>query len=337
MIESLLPAELRQTREKIRELATHHKGSRGSILSLAGLVSESERENQGAFLQSLKHLTESFDSGDRKWAELMWLVEELAAVFPQTALEAAVSWALIGPVLSKAGLDRTRCESQNGGWASVENSAVTCNHLFLPPPARKALRLMGRGIAAVGRAEDARGQYFPAFDFSAGQRILIPALAQPEGRAETLVLYYLVQDEGLRLEPCPAGKGVFPFRPASYWMEARTISASRLEPILKLTADQFQAGLETYFLLLSAVFSGWARAGWQGLVRKKQSGDFSPGLDAEISFLVTEIGRLQLGLFHLSRSRSFPGECYSARVEKLCLKGLHLASRAWRHFTSREH
>ncbi len=330
MIDSLLPPGISQTREKIRAAVARLKESRGSGRSPAR--TEPEPEAIGPLLSIPEATIESFKPGRKKSGELLWLLEELAAGFPEAALEAVVWRALIFPVLKKAGLDRTLPEppGPGRGWAFPARSPLAYNHLFLPPPASRTLKLLESRTGPKRGLEDERGQYYLVFDLPAVKRILIPA-ASANNRSGTGVIYYLVEDERLSLEPCPTGKWHFPFRPAVCRGFRMDIFAPKIEPLLTLTAEQFRAGLEAYFLLLAAVFSGWARAGWQGLVCRQQTGNLPPELDTEISFLATEISHLQYGLFHLSRNRSIPGDCYTRKVERLCLKGLHLASRAWRH------
>ncbi len=333
MIENLLPSRISEARARIRETVVRIYEGQGSGRSWPRPASE--RAEIGQWLSRLEPLSESFKPGQKKSAELLWLAEELAAGFPKTTLEAAVWWALIVPVLKKAGLDRELSEQPGAGRTWPDGLSLAYNHLFLPLPASRTLKLLETWLAERRGVNDQRGRYFLVFDLPASKRILVPATIRPENRPAAGVVYYLVVDEGLNLESCPAGQSAFPFRPAVCRKNSEKVLSRQVEPILSLTAERFQAGLETYYLLLSAVFSGWARAGWQGLVRKKQSGHFSPDLDTEISFLATEIGRLQHGLFHLSQSRSIPADCHSRKVEKLCLLGLHLASRAWRHWPAR--
>lgn len=328
MIDNLLPHRICQTREKIRKAIARLKGSTGSGQPAARFGSK--RAGIDQLLADLKPLAESYNPGQKESFELLWLVEEVAAGFPKKALAAAVWWSVIIPVLKRAGLDRTLSEPPGEGRTAPDESPLAYNHLFLPPPASRTLKLLGTQMVGRSGAEDDLGQCFPVFDLPAPNRMLIPAAARADDRPGAGVVYYLVEDEGLSLETGPVSKWPFPFRPAKCRMSSRKVSTRKIEPILDLRRDQFQAGLEDYFLMLAAVFSGWARAGWQGLVRKKQSGHFSPELDTEISFLATEIGLLQHKLLHLSHRRSFSG-CRFGKVEKLCLKGLHLASRAWRH------
>ncbi|NPV82572.1 MAG: hypothetical protein HPY46_03175 [Candidatus Aminicenantes bacterium] len=330
MIDSHLPSRICQARAKIREMSSCFDESHGS--SWPGVRPGLEPAEIGTWLDRLAPLAESFKPGHKKSVELLWLVEELAAGFPSTTLRAVVWWGVIIPVLDKAGLGRVQIEPSPEAWTTTEKPVLAYNHLFLPPPTSRTFKLVGTRMVGRSGTEDQPGQYFPVFDLPADKRILIPAAGRAENRPAPGLEYYLVEDESLSLEPGPVGAGQFPFRPAVCRRGREEVSARKIEPILNLTVEEFQTRLETYFLLLSAVFSGWARAGWQGLVRRKQAGNFSPELDTEISFLATEIGRLQHGLFHLSRSRFIPGGCYSRKVEKLCLKGLHLASRAWRHW-----
>ncbi|RFT15804.1 MAG: hypothetical protein OP8BY_2202 [Candidatus Saccharicenans subterraneus] len=333
MIDSHLPSRICQARAKIREMASRFDESHGSGRS--GARTGSERTEMGSWLDRFAPLAEPFKPGHKKSFELLWLVEELAAGLPRTTLRAVVWWGVIVPVLKKAGPGQVWVELPPVAWASAEKPALGYNHLFLPPPASRTFKLLGTGMVGSSWAEGDPGQHFPVFDLPAEKRILIPAVSFSEsmtGKTGAGVLYYLVEDERLSFEPCPVVKWYFPFRPAMCRKTWDRVSSWKIEPILSVSAEEFQTRLEAYFLLLAAVFSGWARAGWQGLVRRKRAGNFSPELDTEISFLATEIGRLQHGLFHLSLSRFIPGGCYSRKVEKLCLKGLHLASRAWRHW-----
>lgn len=333
MIDSLLPSRIYQTRAKIREMVArlYESQSYGWTRNWSG----PEPAEIGPWLERLEPLAESFKPGHKKSVELLWLLEELATGFPRTTLKAVVWWQLISPVLQKAGLVRPRIEPPPLAWKTTEKPVLACNHLFLPPPISRSLKLLGTPLAGRPDIDDYSVQYLPVFDLPADKGILIPAAARAENRPASGVVYYLVEDERLSLESGPIGKGLFPFRPAMFRRTVDKVSSRKIEPILNLTAEEFQTRLETYFLLLSAVFSGWARVGWQGLVRRKQAGSLSPELDAEISFLATEIGRLQHGLFHLGLSRFFSDDCHSRKVEKLCLLGLHLASRAWRHWPAR--
>lgn len=333
MIDSHLPSRICQARAKIREMASCFDESHGS--GWPGVRPGLEPAEIGTWLDRLAPLAECFKPGHKKSVELLWLVEELAAGFPKTTLRAVIWWGVIIPVLDKAGLGRPRIEPCPEAWTKTEKPVLAYNHLFLPPPASRTLKLLGTGMVGRFGAEGDPGQRFPVFDLPADKRIFVPATYFSEnmtGMTGPGVVYYLVADEKLNFEPCPVVKWYFPFRPAMCRNTVDKVFSSKIEPILSLSAEEFQTRLEAYFLLLSAVFSGWARAGWQGLVRRKWAGNFSPALDTEISFLATEIGRLQHGLLHFSQSRSIPGDCYSRKVEKLCLKGLHLASRAWRHW-----
>ncbi|MCR4409908.1 MAG: hypothetical protein QHH43_05215 [Candidatus Saccharicenans sp.] len=333
MIDSLLPSRIQQTRVKIREMASRFEESHGS--GWPGVRPGLEPADIGPLLERLSSLAESLKPGHKKSVELLWLVEELAAGFPKTALKEVVWWALIIPVLKKAGLARTRIETLRVARTTTEKPVLAYNHFFLPPPASRTLKLLATSLSGRPDIEEHSGRYLPVFDLPADKRILIPAPARAENGPGPGVVYYLVAGEKLNFEPCPVVKWYFPFRPAMCRRAGEAVLAWKIEPILTLTAEEFEAGLKSYFLLLSAVFSGWARAGWLGLVRRKQAGSLSQELDAEISFLATEIGRLQHGLLHFSQSRSIPGDYHSRKVEKLCLLGLHLASRAWRHWPAR--
>lgn len=333
MIDSLLPSKICQTREEIREaVARYHENQRyGGFRDQFG----SEGAEIVSWLDRLRPLAESFKPGLKKSDELLWLLEELAAGFPGTTMKAMVWWGVIIPVMKKAGLVRTQMELSPLVRKSNEEPALAYNHLFLPVPASKIFKLLSPGLVSRTGVEADLDQNFPVFDLPSGKRILVPAVADTENIPETGVRYYLVEDESLNLEKCPAGKNYFPFRPAVCRWSKKKVPTRNIEPILSLTAEAYQARLETYFLLLAAVFSGWARAGWQGLVHSKQGCISWPGLDTEISYLTTEIGRLQLGLFHLSQSWSRLGTDRFRKVEKLCLLGLHLASRAWRYCLAR--
>lgn len=328
MIDCLLPARICRTREKIRQLAVCLQKSPRSARSQS--VSGAQEEETVDFRGQLEFLPESFRIGERKSAELLWLVEELAAAFPEIALRAVVWRALIYPVLEDSGLGQGQTRPSFDGRAATGKPFPDCNHLFVPPPAGKALKLLEAGPAGISPRE-----VFPVFNLPPARRVLLPAVLRAPERSEPEVAYYLLHTESLSSGHHPVGKKYFPFRPRGCRSEAAEIADLNPKPILTLNGEQFKARLEAYFLLLGALFSGWARFGWRGLVLSRQGSGWRPELDAEIAFLATEIGRLQLGLFHLGRDRSFGGDFYSRKVEKLCLKGLHLASRAWKYATSR--
>ncbi len=328
MIDCLLPARICRTREKIRQLAVCLQKSRPSVRSQS--VAGAQEEEAADFREIPEFLPESFRIGERKSAELLWLVEELAAEFPEAALRAVVWLTLISPVLKESGLGREPAGPSFDSRAATGKPFPDCNHLFVPPPAGKALKLLKTGPAGISP-----GEVFPVFNLPPARRVLVPAALRVPERSEPEVAYYLLHTESLGSGYHPVGKRYFPFRPRGCRNEAAEIADLNPKPILTLSGEQFKARLETYFQLLGALFSGWARFGWRGLVLSRQDSGWRPELDAEIAFLATEIGRLQLGLFHLGRDRSFSGELYSRKVEKLCLKGLHLASRAWKYAASR--
>ncbi|MDI6699254.1 MAG: hypothetical protein QME85_10015 [Candidatus Saccharicenans sp.] len=328
MIDCLLPARICRTREKLKRLTVCLQKSSPSARPQSG--SGMQEEESANLCGALDFLPESFRIGMKKSAELLWLVEELAAGFPETALRVVVWLTLISPVLKESGLGQDQAGPNFNGRAATGKPFPDCNHLFMPPPAGKALKLLEAGPAGISP-----GKVFPVFDLPAARRVLLPAALPAPERSEPGVAYYLLHNESFGSGHHPVGKRYFPFRPRGCRNEATDIADLNPKPILTLTGEQFKARLGAYFLLLGALFSGWARFGWRELVLSRQGSGWRPELDAEIAFLATEIGRLQLGLFHLSRGRSFGGEFYSRKVEKLCLKGLHLASRAWKYAVSR--
>jgi len=328
MIDCLLSARICQAREKIREQAVCLKESRIWTGTPAGM--EYENETITHFLRMLEPLSEYFNPVNRQTAELLWLLEELAAGFPEVALRAVVWWALIIPVLKESGRDQNLPE-RRGHWLPGQEPSSSYNHIFLPPPPGRALKILKAGLARMTGRENCLPGDFLVFNLPPGKRVLVPVSLPAESRSEPRVAYFLVEGKSLSPGPRPVGKRYFPFKPSICRGGGKEVSFQPGEPIVTLTMDWFRTRLQAYCLLLIPVFSGWARLGWQGLVLRKRNLSMQPDLEAEISFLATEIGRLQLGLLHLGQSRSLAGDLYSRKVEKLCLKGLHLASRAWKY------
>jgi len=235
MIDCLLPAAICQTREKIRRLAVCLRENRGRVPS-PFCPGASEKET-GKLLRQLEFQSESFRPGDRKSVNLLWLVEELAAAFPETALKVVVWIALIAPVVKESGLGQNLPE------------IPFYNHLFLPPPARKALKLLEAGLAGSTATGNDSGEYFLAFDLPSVERILAPVASQVENPSDLRVVYYLVMNKNPDPGCRPIERRCFPFRPLRYWRGEEGASSQDKEPLLTLTGSQFQARLETYFLL----------------------------------------------------------------------------------------
>ncbi len=325
MIECLLPEKLCSLRKKIRRT----------------MAESSNRQNSETFslwwqtpgspaVQTISELRGEFvsDHAGSKLFELIWVVEELAACRPKAALRLAVETGLINPVLKEE-----RCgevpEKPSPVGSAGPGLDLRFNHLFLAPPLSLSLRMLGRlAQNPVDRL------LFPVFSCGPVDKFLVPV---PDGYSASgeirSLAYFLFQGNNEHLQDNGKETEIFPFRPLM--ISPAELAPGRL-PVFMVEFAEFRKRLITYFILLSACFSGWTRAGLQRLIGKKSSLAGISRADAEICHLATEVGRFQFALFHLSRKRKLQTEVETRKVEKICLKGLHLASRAWRFQTSRD-
>lgn len=325
MIECLLPEKLCSLREKIRRT----------------MAESSARQNSEAFslwwqspdspaVQTIRELRGEFvpDPAGSKLFKLIWLVEELAACRPEAALRLAVEICLVNPVLKE---ERGRAASEKPSPEGSVDSGLDLrfNHLFLAPPLSLSLRMLGR--LAQNPVDSV---LFPVFSCSPVDKFLIPVPDKFSFSGEIRNLaYFLFQGKDAHLQDIGKETEIFPFRPLM--ISPAELDSGRV-PVFVVEFAEFRKRLITYFILLAACFSGWTRAGLQRLISKKSGLAGISRADAEICHLATEVGRLQFALFHLSRKRKLQTEVETRKVEKICLKGLHLASRAWRFKASRD-
>ncbi|MDI6844786.1 MAG: hypothetical protein QME28_01480 [Candidatus Saccharicenans sp.] len=325
MIECLLPEKLCSLRKKIRWTMTESSNRKNSeAFSLRWQTPDSPA------VQTVSELLGEFvsDSAASKLFKLIWLVEELAACRPTAALRLTVETGLINPALKE----------ERSGASPVKLSPVRSddpgldlrfNHLFLAPPLSLSLRMLRRlAQNPVDRV------LFPVFSCGPADKFLVPLGVEFSASGEIRSLaYFLFQGKDEHLQDNGKEMEIFPFRP----LMIRPVELdSGRGPVFVVEFAEFRKRLITYFILLSACFSGWTRAGLQRLISKKSGLAGISRADAEICYLATEVGRLQFALFHLSRKRKLQTEVETRKVEKICLKGLHLASRAWRFHTSRD-
>ncbi|MGQ9801237.1 MAG: hypothetical protein ACUVRL_06205 [Candidatus Saccharicenans sp.] len=330
MIDCLLPGSLCQLREKIRELAAGTKASSAGsqpVWPEIDLIPELSR-----LLKSSLGSEAFFRAGDKKNERLIWLIEELAANFPEYGLQLAVKQGLILPVLRLSGLRDKERQELSGRKSSQNDSPDQINHLFLPLPARKMFKLLVRSKEDdLGTSEKHWKTSLPVFSGLAIKKILIPVVAEIKKDSYQPVSYYCLESQSLKLYDCGLVRRHFPLRPARCELVLEASPLWNQPPVLSLKPDQFQSLLAGYYLLLTACFSGWLRAAWQSLARRRLPRGWPEPLEVEICFLATELGRLQLGLYRMSQKKPGSSADFLEQVEKLSLKGLHLASRAWKY------
>lgn len=330
MIDCLLPESLCQLREKIRELTS---GTQNSPAGHKPVLTEKDlRPELSRLLSSILGDRAFFLTGNKKTERLVWLTEELAAHFPEYGLQLAVQQGLILPVLGLSGLEDKECQKLSSDRAGQDNSPNQINHLFLPFPARRIFQLMVGGTSddldSSGRH---RKPYLPVFSGLPLKKILIPAAGKSISASSQVATYYLLELKSFKLYDCGPVKRHFPLRPARCEWPLDSSPNWNQQPVLSLEPGHFQSLLAGYYLLLTACFSGWLRAAWQSLARRRPPRGWPATLEAEICFLATELGRLQLGLYRLSQEKLASPADFLERVEKLGLKGLHLASRSWKY------
>lgn len=329
MIDCLLPARLGEIRKKIRELSILLK--KDGACSKPGLHPEYRHYDLNGLLEDYGVEFTLNKTSQSNIFYLVWLLEELAASFPEAGVRLAVEKGLIVPVFKDNPMEEDLRSRSPADRRKQSARVPAVNHLFLPPPASLSLRLIRERVKIPHGARAGIRSQYPIFQFLPGDRILIPALTDHQTPAGLTVTYYLLELENHGPDHYGLREGCFPLRPVIFETGQFSCRSAAARPVLAIDLNQFQTRLDDYFLLMTACCSGLVRYGWQDLKGKKTAGQWWPDLDFEIAFLTTEISRLQLALFHLTRNRAFSGGYPSGKVEKLCLKGLHLASRAWRH------
>ncbi|MBC7350254.1 MAG: hypothetical protein H5U05_09810 [Candidatus Aminicenantes bacterium] len=330
MIDCFLPENLCQLREKIRELTA---GTRNSSAGHKPVLPEKDLIPKLSRLLSCSQSDKAFfGPGNKKTERVVWLTEELAAHFPEYGLQLAVQKGLIFPVLGLSGLGDKECQKLSRDKGGQDNSPNQINHLFLSVPARRIFQLMVGGTDAdLDSSEKHWKPNLPVFSGLPLKKILIPSVVESKRDSCQAVSYYLLELKSFKLYDCGPSKRHFPLRPARCAWPLDSSPNWDQQPVLSLEPGQFQSLLAGYYLLLTACFSGWLRAAWQNLASRRPPRGWPATLEAEICFLATELGRLQLGLYRLSQEKSASPADFLERVEKLSLRGLHLASRSWKY------
>ncbi|MCR4395818.1 MAG: hypothetical protein NUW07_03675 [Candidatus Saccharicenans sp.] len=330
MIDCFLAESLCQLRQEIRRLTSGIKDSPADRITVS--LEKNLNQELSRLLKSALGQGDFFRAGQKEAERLVWLTEELAAHFPESGLELAVQQGLILPVLRLSGLIDKKSEEPSRRKNGRNYVLDEVNHLFLPLPTRRTLRLMLEGVAGVlaGPGENWESAV-PVFTGLPLRKMLLPASGESRDFSNPVVSYYLVESPSIRIYDCRPAKRYFPLRPARCELRLDSGSNWTKQPVLQLQLGQFQSLLAGYYLLLLACFSGWLRSAWQSLASRRPPQGWPANLEAEICFLATELGRLQLGLYHLSQAQPGSPAHFLVKVEKLGLKGLHLASRAWKY------
>lgn len=333
MIESLLSGNLCELRKKIRELTGL---SQNSPAGQEPVWPEKDLLRQLSQLLRTTIGNEAFFwTGKKKTGHLVWLTEEIAAHFPEYGLQLAVQEGLIRPVLELSGLSNREFQKLSRIKSNEHYSMDQINHLFLPLPAKKMFQLkVGREDDAPAISERRWNQLLPVFSGLPLKRILIPVAAEESKSASCQVVsYYFFESQSFKSYDHGPARRYFPLRPARCELGLDSSRDRNQEPILSLEPGQFQSLLAGYYLLLTSCFSGWLRASWKSLVSRRPLQGWQESQESEICFLATELGRLQLGLYRLSQPKPGLPADFLARVEKLGLKGFHLASRSWKYLS----
>lgn len=330
MIESLLSERLCELRRKIRELTA---GVKNTPIGQKPVWPENDLLLQFSQLLSTAMGSEAFFRVSHKTTGyLVWLTEELAAHFPEYGLQLAVQEGLIRPVLELSGQRNKELQKLSRKKSGQPYFPDQINHLFLSLPAKKIFQWkVGWQYDALAISERCWRPFLPVFSGLSLKRILIPVAAESKTASCQVILYYFFESQNIKFCDRGLAKRYFPLRPVRCEWSLHINQGWNQEPILSLEPGQFQSLLAGYYLLLTACFSGWLRATWECLARRRTRPGWEESKEAEICFLATEQGRLQLGLYHLSQAKSGAPTDFLARVEKLGLKGLHLASRTWKY------